>query len=102
MKIALFALTFLAGPAWAIDANECIKDASSQYGSGLKNICNQQLIVTYCFSSGGCDAPRGQGREGHEIRPGAILVIGPPGKNFSYHACVWPMFPDGERGCTKK
>ena len=88
--------------AVAGDANNCVQDVSDQYATGMKNTCNQSIIVTYCFSSSYCDAPKGQGRDGHQIRPGTIIVIGNAGKKYHYHACVFPEFPDGERGCAAR
>jgi hypothetical protein len=84
------------------DASNCVQDASSQYATGLKNNCNRNIVVTYCFSDGYCDAPRGQGRDGRVIGPGQILVISNAQKAYHFHACVAPEFPDGARGCTTK
>lgn len=96
------AMCAIAVPCAFADGNNCVTPASNQYGSTLTNECGQDLIVTYCFSDGDCDAPRGQGRSGHELRSGATLVVSSTPRKFHYHACVYPEFPDGERGCTRK
>jgi len=96
------AICALVSSLAAADANNCVQDASDQYGTGMKNNCNRSIIVTYCFSDSDCDAPRGQGRDRHEIRPGMTLVIAGAGKEYHYHACASPDFPDGQGGCTRK